>query len=569
MGKTILQRPPRSAGSVINAVTCGGLQISDLTIDGNKINNPTVGYTVSLNGSWNFDLDKIEIKNSKGTGSALTVQDAVDDAKMTRSELSNLYLHDNDGNGVYFQKHAWNWILRDSVIRNNGGDGVSVIDWVFPPAAGQFSNCSILRNDVSYNGGNGISLTSGVTGGTSSLPTNGPYSTVSHCQIADNLVEHNSAYGIIMSGGYGIEINSNTASYNGTGRSSEFAGINSALCEKCIVHENVTRFNDFYGIDTGGAVQTKITNNIATNNGNSTIHSGNGINCGACEEVDISDNLLASNGWMEGGTQIHVVTYDGGVSGFSLAARDIRIKHNHLICANGNQLGLLVLSDPPGTIVEDNRTEGCSVFNGYILHLTHAEVHGNRQDNWVNEVAFTPSASNPVYPDGADNIIGPADPENAMVALWPYFYSTNYQTVYSVVVHEGGSNYSSKAAVRFSGGGCLLLPTGFVFNDNAGHIVGVGLTTYGSRCTHAPTVSFSDSTGSGARATASVLTAIPTDGRTLHVLWPPGLTVMHDLNNFNLLNAMSFTVPATAHYLSEFVGKDGHWVETERKQITP
>jgi parallel beta-helix repeat protein len=569
MGKTIIQRPPRSAGSVISALDCDGLRISDLTIDGNKINNSTVGYTVVLSGSWAFDIDKIEIKNTKGAGSALTVQEAVDDAKMTHSKLSNLYLHDNDGNGVYFQKHAWNWILRDSVIRNNGGDGVSVIDWVFPPVAGQFSNCEILRNNIYYNKGNGISLTSGVTGGTSLLPTNGPYRTVSNCRIVGNLVEHNSAYGIIMSGGYGIEIDSNTASYNGTGKSSEFAGINSALCEYCNVHDNVTRFNDFYGIDTGGAVRTKITNNIVTKNGNSTIRNGNGINCGACEEVDISDNLLDRNGWMEGGAQIHVVTYDGGTSGFSMAAHDIRIGHNRLICANSNQLGLLVLSDPPGMTIEENRTEGCAPFNGYVLHLTHAAVHGNRQDNWVNETAFAPSAENPVYPDGTDTIIVPADLENPTTALRPYFYSTNYQTVYSVVVHEGGSNYSSRATVRFSGGGCLLLPAGFVFNDNAGHIVGVGLTSYGSRCTHAPTVSFIDSTGSEARATASVLTMIPTNGRTLDVLWPAGITVTHDPNNFILLNAESFKVPRAAHYLSEFEGTDNHWVETARKEIPP
>jgi len=136
---------------VIASRTCGALRISNLTIDGNKTNSPTVGYTVVLTGDWDFTLDNVEIRNSKGPGSALTVQSTADDAKNTHSLLSKLYLHDNDGNGIYFQKHAWNWTLRDSQILNNGGVGIAVIDYAFPPEAGQFSNCAIAHNDISYN----------------------------------------------------------------------------------------------------------------------------------------------------------------------------------------------------------------------------------------------------------------------------------------------------------------------------------------------------------------------------------------------------------------------------------
>jgi parallel beta-helix repeat protein len=567
-GETIFQRPASSVGSVINSMNCGGLRISDLTIDGNKANNRAIGYTVVLHGNWNFTFDNVEIKNSKGAGSALTVQRTADDSNNAHSMLSKLYIHDNDGNGVYLQQHAWNWTLGDSVIRNNGGVGVTVIDYEFPPVSGQFSNCAILYNDVSYNTGMGISLTSSIIGGTSSTPSNGPFNTVQNCRILGNQVNHNGHYGIIMTGGYNIEIGSNIAMHNGMATGSVVAGINSALCQGCDVHDNTSRYNDFYGIDAGGAIDTKIRNNTITNNGNSAINNGNGINCGACQSVEIADNLIGSNGWTGGGPQIHVTTYDGGVSGFSISARNIAIRRNHLICANSNEMGLIVLSDPPYTTIEDNWTEGCEPFKGYVLHLTNAQVHRNRQDNWVNGVAFTPSSANAMYPDAVENItLAPASGDS-ITALRPYFYSTNYQTVYAVTLDGGGSNYSTSPTVSFSGGGCGTEPAGAVFQDNAGHIVGVILTGFGSRCTHAPTVLFTDSTGSGATATAYVLTSLPINGRTLNVLWPSGVTVRQDPNYFNLLGGASFTVPGGSSLLSTFQGQENHWIETARSPVT-
>jgi hypothetical protein len=567
-GETIFQRPVSSAESVINSTSCGGLRISNLTIDGNKVNNADISYTVVLNGNWNFTFDNVEIKNSKGPGSALTAQSTADDSKNTHSTLSNLYLHDNDGNGVYFQHHAWNWTLRDSVIRNNGGVGVTVIDYVFPPVVGQFSNCAIIDNDISYNTGNGISVTSGITGGTSPKPSNGPFNTVQNCKILGNQVNHNSHYGIIMTGGHNIEIGSNTTTYNGTGTGSVVAGINSALCDGCDVHDNTSNYNAFYGIDAGGAVNTTVRHNVITNNGNSQINNGNGINCGACQSVDIADNLIANNGWTGGGPQIHVTTYDGGVSGFSISAQNVSIRRNRLICANSNEVGVIVLSDPPHMTIEDNWTEGCTTLKGYVLHVTNAQVQRNRQDNWFNGVAFTSSSATVVYPDAVENITVASVSGNKITALWPYFYSTNYQTVYAVVVTGGGSGYSTSPTVSFSGGGCGTEPKGAVFQDNAGHIVGVNLIAFGSGCTYAPTLSFSDSTGSGATATAYVLTSLPINGRMLNVLWPSGLTVTLDPNHFNLLGRASFTVPNRASYLSTFQARDNHWIETGRNTVT-
>lgn len=562
-GKTIFRRPANSGGIVIAFANCGGLRLSNLTIDGNKTENAAVSYTVVLNRSWNSVIERVEITNSKGSGSALTLQSTADDSKNTRSMFSELNIHDNDGNGVFFQEHAGNWVVRDSVIRNNGADGVAVIDYEFPPVGRQFSNCAIVHNRISHNGKSGISLTSGIVGGTPALATNGPFDTVRKCRIADNQVDHNTGYGIIMAGGVDIEIANNQATYNGTGLGSVVAGINSALCTRCDVHDNLTAYNDFYGIDAGGAVDTVVRRNTVSNNGNAAINSGNGINCGACQHVDIKSNLISGNGWIAGGAQIHITTYDGGTSGFSMSAQDVKVTQNHFICTNGNQVGLLVLSDPPNTTVEDNRAEGCAPFKGYVLHLTRAEVHRNMQDNWAEGSGFTPSIADPVYPDAVESILWPSIRRSVASTLKPHFYSTNYHTVYAIVVTDGGSGYSILPTVKFIGG-CRKEPTGFVFQDNAGHVVGVNLTSFGYGCISPPRVLFADDSGSGAAAMAYVLTSLPIDGRTLAVLWPPGTTVVNNANDINLLSDVSFTVPDGGFLLSTLRGENGHWTETAR-----
>jgi parallel beta-helix repeat protein len=540
MGKTILSRPAAAAGSVVYAQKCGGLSIEDLSVDGNKSNNTAIGYTVVLSNSWNFSLARVEIRNSKGAGSALTVMSGLDDSKKTHSVLYLLDVHDNDGNGVFFQNMAANWTLGKSTIRSNGGAGVSVIDYEFPPTNGRFSGCVIADSDISYNQGGGMSLTSGFIGGTSAKPVNGPFRTIENCRISGNQVNHNGGYGILMAGGYNIAIVGNVASNNGTGKSSGVAGINSALCEECYVTNNVTRFNDFYGIDAGGAVHTRIQKNVVSNNGNATINNGTGISCGACEDVDILDNVIESNGWSAGGAQVYVTTYDAGVSGFSLPAKNIVVKRNRVVCGNDRQLGVLVLSDPPNMTVEGNRAEKCAILQGYVLQVTNGVVRGNQQDNWIDGVAVAPSIDNPVYPDGVDTLIPAAAFRVGISALWPEFYSANYQTVYAVVMQNGGSNYSPLATVRFEGGGCARPPEGFVFNDNAGHVVGVRLTNYGSHCTKPPVVSFRDTTGSGAAAAAYVLTSIPNNGRRLRFRGEPEIGAIGKANHWDLLGGAGF-----------------------------
>jgi parallel beta-helix repeat protein len=564
-GKTILQRPEHSlSGSIIHSANCGGLQINGLTVDGNKAKNSTSGYSVVMDGNWNSVLRDVEIENSKAPGSALTIRNTVDDYKGTHSLFSKLNVHDNDGNGIYIQRHAWNWAILNSVIRLNGGDGIDIIDYVFPPARKQFYNCEIRDNDVTNNGGNGISLTSGISGGTSLKPSNGPFDTVESCTIAGNRASFNGSYGIIMTGGYQIQIGFNTTEHNGPGNRSDVAGINAALCEKCTVHDNTSGHNDFYGIDVGGAVDTTIRHNTVTDNGNSTIDNGNGINCGACRHVEILNNALSNNGSGGGGPQIHITSYDGGISGFSLAAQNITIRGNVLACGNSKQIGLLVLSDPPHMIIENNRTQGCSPLLGYVLHVTSARLHANREDGWARGTALITSGGAAVYPDAAEDIAVSPGSSNSLTSLEPYFYSTNFRTVYAVVVTEGGSGYSASPTVSFTGGECDTEPAGTVFQDNAGHVVGVNLSNFGSGCKSAPHLSFRDETGTGAKASAYVLTSLPINGRTLNVRFLPGVTVKESPTNLLLLRHETFAVPAHSSYLSRFEGRENRWVEISR-----
>jgi len=569
-GKTVLQRSvSTSAGNVINSSNCGELAINGLTIDGNKTSNSAIGYTVVINGDWRFSIANVEIKNTKGAGSALTLRSTRDDSNNTSSSLSNLYVHDNEGNGIYIQYRAWNWALRDSVIRNNGGVGVSVIDYVFPPTEAQFSSCSIVKNDVSYNAGSGISLTSDITGGAPLRPTNGFFGTVQNCKIVGNRANYNRSYGIIMAGGLHIEIGSNTTTHNGMGAGSAVAGINAALCKECDIHDNTAEFNDYYGIDSGGAIDSRIHDNVIKNNGNAAANNGNGINCGACRGVEISKNMIGSNGWANGGAQIHITTYDAGIAGLPLPAQNVAVRANHLTCANANEVGLQVLSDPPGTIVEDNWTEGCAPLKGYVLHVTGAQIHRNRQDNWINGRTFAATSADVVYPDAVDSITLPVARGSVVTALKPYFYSTSYQTVYAVVVNSGGVGYSVSPAVTFTGGGCSREPTGRAFQDNAGHVVGVNLITYGAGCTFAPGAVFTDTSGSGASATCYVLNSLPINGRELKVQAVAGVTLKNDPLNLNLLGNANFVVPSGSGFLSTFEGRESRWIETARTALVP
>lgn len=563
--RTILERPAGSAGNVISANGCGGLRISNLTIDGNRTSNSSVGYTMIVRGSSGTYLTNVEIKNSKGAGSALTIQDSRDDLTNTSSVLSKLHVHDNDGNGIYLQHRAWNWTIGDSIVQNNGGIGINVIDYEFPPKHAQFGSCTITRNNVSYNKGNGISLTSEFTGGTPALPVYGPFDTIRDCRISNNQVNYNGHFGIIVAGGFQIDIGSNQIEHNGTGTSNTIAGINSALCEHCDIHDNTSQFNDFYGIDAGGAFHSTVQHNSVANNGNAEANNGNGINCGACRYVAINDNVISRNGWAGGGAQIHVTRYDAGTAGFPFSATDISIKRNRIICGNELETGILLLADPPHSDIEDNRAESCQAFKGYVLHLTAGKVLNNRQDSWAGPTEAAPTNTG-VYPDAADEIVMAQDFNLQTATLRPFFYSKSYQTVYAAIVTEGGSGYSISPTVQFLGG-CDSEPTGSALQDNAGHIVGVNLTTFGAGCRTTPTITIEDRTGHGAVASAFVLQSLPINGRVIKVLWAPGLRIREGWSEIHFIGNQGLAVPNGSYYLSALQGENGKWRETERHPV--
>jgi hypothetical protein len=568
-GATILKRTPSSASNAVILLSgVHGVRIYDLTIDGNKANNAAIGYSIlDTASSYDVRIERVEVKNSKGAGAAIQLVSTTDDANGTRTELSNLNLHNNDGAGVYVQVHAWNWSVRNSTIRANGGGGVTVINYVFPPVVDSFKNFAITDNDVSANAG-GIGLTSFTSGGTLANPTPGVFGTANNGQIARNTVNNNTGYGISAQG-VNIEVASNTANNNGTGTGTVYAGI-LANCSQCNIHDNTTKFNDFYGIDAGGATYTKIHDNIVVSNGNATANSGIGINCGACQHTDIERNFVSSNGTATAGTQIRVSLYDGpgivGV-GFSTTAQDVTIRSNHVVSAFGVQLGVWVTQDPQNMVIEDNFSEGAGDFQAFVLETTVAQIHRNRQDTWFVEKAVNLGSTFPNYPDGLDEITVQSATGNVVNAFWPTFYANYVSAVYSTRVSAAGSAYTTGVTVAFSGGGCSVQPTAAPTTDNAGHVVGVLMLTPGSGCTSAPAVAFTDSAGSGATATAHISSGLPVNGRDLRVLFTGGITVNNGASNLNLLGGLNFTVPSGQSIVSSFQGWSGHWNEAARSSL--
>ena len=86
-------------------------------------------------------------------------------------------------------------------------------------------------------------------------------------------------------------------------------------------------------------------------------------------------------------------------------------------------------------------------------------------------------------------------------------------------ITNGGSGYGSAPSVSLSGGGCSSFP-GLFANVSGGKVVSISTTGVGAGCTSAPSVAFSGGGGSGAAATAVIVTGQTDAGIGPH-LFPP------------------------------------------------
>lgn len=573
MGATILKRKASASGNtVIQATSANGIRIYDLTLDGNKANNSTIGYSALFTTSYNITIDRMEVKNSKGAGAAIQFASTTDGAQGTRSEISNANIHDNDGGGIYFATGASNWTVRNNTIRSNGTAGITLINYVFPPVVGSFSDFAIVDNDLSYNG-TGLTITSFITGGTSSSPTRGVFATAQRGTISRNTANYNAKYGLAVQG-VGMLISNNTASYNG-GVAAFYAGI-LANGSKLTIHGNTAEYNEYYGLDAGGSTYSKIHDNMTSFNGNATAGSGNGINCGACQHVDIEGNFASSNGTAASGIQIRVSLYDGpGITGqgFSTAASNITLRRNRVVSAYGVQVGIAVLQDPQIMVIEDNWSTGAGDNQAFQFQTTAAQIARNRQDTWLSAHSVG-GANFFTYPDGVEELTVFSATADTVNTFWPYFYALYRQAVYKTLITSGGSGYTTGLTVSYSGGGCSTQPTGEPITDNAGVVVGVIMLTGGVGCSSAPVATIVDSAGIGAAATSYINPVNTFNGRLMRVILTQNLTVVNSTSagNIFLNGGANFTVPSGQNVISVLRGWLGRWYEEGRynnAQTTP
>jgi hypothetical protein len=136
-----------------NSKTTGDpITLRDLTIDANKVGNPTAGDAIIIR-SWNTVIDNLKIRNAKANGLRVTDKSS-NGTILTNTQVNGnirgLFVTDSGKSGIYVEDSGnavTDWNLADSWVAKSGGDAICLED-----AAGW----TVERNHVYGVGGSGI-----------------------------------------------------------------------------------------------------------------------------------------------------------------------------------------------------------------------------------------------------------------------------------------------------------------------------------------------------------------------------------------------------------------------------
>lgn len=139
---------------VDNATTTGApIVVRDLTINGNKSNNPTAGDALVIR-SWDTTIENIEVLSSNGDGIRITNK-SQNGTAITNTQVNgtirNVYIWQSGADGIRVEdsgNSVTDWNLLDSWIASSGNDAINMDN-----AAGWV----VERNHLYGNGAAGIS----------------------------------------------------------------------------------------------------------------------------------------------------------------------------------------------------------------------------------------------------------------------------------------------------------------------------------------------------------------------------------------------------------------------------
>ena len=552
VGKTIIKR--KNNATTNNFITYTNALYTALefvSVDGNKANQTVAAHNISLVGCRDNLFNNIFSYSAKvvsgGYGCGIAIQDGANDTSGTITRIINCNITSNDLDGIHISKE-WLIQIKNCRLLSNGGSGISVINYEFPPVSQVHNYMTITENHCSANGSAGIRFVGFYTGGTVGKPIYGSTTPAQlGCIISNNTCYLNSGYGIAFQGSWST-ITGNVCSKNGT--TTADAGI---LCNSwnVTVSNNTCYDNAYYGIDGGGSTACVFSGNTLSYNGVTKGSGSVGLNLGACQSCIASNNVLEGNT----GTQISCSGYDGdGTTCFEWRGAGLKINDN-LLYLGASQNGILVSRSHAGNLLlTNNLINNSGGSSGVVLEtdLTAIVRQSGNVDNVAGTIPTIASASTLIVPDVGEQFI--VSGSTGITNVYTRTQNDNDGKIANVVVTGGGSGYVTAPTVSFTGGGGVNAAA-TAYLGNSGVVAGVIMTNKGSGYTSAPSVSFS----SGAASATASLGVSNFAGRVITLMFTGSLTVT-DGGNLQLAGNLS----AVANTTLTLRGYNGTWVEVSR-----
>ncbi len=564
IGLTSLQRIANQGGNVgvITYTSKTNFFIEGINFSGSKSDNTNPANTVTIVSCTHYSIRNNAFFTAKGSsgsyGSGLVITGGGGLTDVRRWVCDNVF-SGNETDGLVISDE-WYVNVHRNFSYDNTYQGISLINYVFPPVANKQNQINISDNHCYGNGKNGIAIVGFYTGGTSSSPIYGPATPATQfAVVSGNLCYDNSNYGIACQGS-NVAISNNIASRNG-GSSTTYAGI-LANGQYLSVTGNVCYDNSYFGIDAGGSYNSTIVgNNIPLTGVTAANTHCISINVGGCINTTVSGNNIQIG--VTSGVGINLSGEDGdGTTGFQWYATGNTVVGNHIdLNAQTDAIGVFVTKLALKSKVFNNNVTGALAVNqAFRFEVTDIE-HYDNVDSYYSDALGSPapviaSASTVVIPDHINYAI--ISGTTGITNITTYSRNVWNQKVRGVRLTNRGTGYTSAPTVGFSGGGGSgAAATAVLAND--GSVAYIEMTNYGSGYTSAPTVSITGGGGSSAAGTALVGCDNITT-RSLDLLFQGTLTVT---DGGNLSMAGNFS--ATADDVLTFRGEYGTtWYERSR-----
>lgn len=208
-----------NAGSGIVINNNGNSLINDLTLDQNIVSNNS-GDGIQFNKEGNANVTNVSITNSDlnnngDDGIDLTMANG---NQVTTFAIANNNINNNTNRGVHLEVQADSKIdadLTGNIIDGNGGDGIETTEQVNDPTDQRDVTGVWVQNQITNNGGNGITL-SAAYGGTTALII-GQAGFDGDGNSLGNLIDGNAGFGIASDAPGEAILTNNTITNNGSG----------------------------------------------------------------------------------------------------------------------------------------------------------------------------------------------------------------------------------------------------------------------------------------------------------------------------------------------------------------